>query len=105
MELCSALRNFRELDLLNLVNSKSQARDQPSTPICVDSSSGSRSNVIPMENRSMSMVHMPRFPVQCAPEKILPQINHVLYISPAPATPGWLNDGRSYVPPVGIGEV
>src|SRR6266481_5430053 len=50
-------------------------------------------------------VHMPRFPVQCAPEKIMPQINHVLYISLDPAMRGWMNEGRSYVPPVGIGEV
>jgi len=35
----------------------------------------------------------------------MPQINHVLYISLDPAMRGWMNDGRSYVPPVGIGEV
>jgi hypothetical protein len=29
----------------------------------------------------------------------------VLYISLDPAMRGWMNDGRSYVPPVGIGEV
>ncbi len=29
----------------------------------------------------------------------------VLYISVDPAMRGWMNDGRSYVPPVGIGEV
>jgi NADPH-dependent curcumin reductase CurA len=28
----------------------------------------------------------------------------VLYISLDPAMRGWMNDGRSYVPPVGIGE-
>src|SRR6202035_2983950 len=29
----------------------------------------------------------------------------VLYISLDPAMRGWMNDGRSYVPPVGLGEV
>src|SRR5205807_1911468 len=29
----------------------------------------------------------------------------VLYISLDPAMRGWMNEGRSYVPPVGIGEV
>jgi NADPH-dependent curcumin reductase CurA len=29
----------------------------------------------------------------------------VLYVSLDPAMRGWMNDGRSYVPPVGIGEV
>src|SRR5438105_9858265 len=29
----------------------------------------------------------------------------VLYISLDPAMRGWMNDGKSYVPPVGIGEV
>src|SRR5579859_4403461 len=29
----------------------------------------------------------------------------VLYISLDPAMRGWMNDGRSYVPPVGVGEV
>lgn len=30
---------------------------------------------------------------------------HVLYISLDPAMRGWMNEGRSYVPPVGIGEL
>src|SRR5215472_16008404 len=30
---------------------------------------------------------------------------HVLYISLDPAMRGWMNEGRSYVPPVGIREV
>src|SRR5262245_51043574 len=30
---------------------------------------------------------------------------HVLYVSLDPAMRGWMNEGRSYVPPVGIGEV
>src|SRR5579862_1026101 len=30
---------------------------------------------------------------------------HVLYISLDPAMRGWMNDGRSYVPPVGLGDV
>src|SRR3954468_17067940 len=29
----------------------------------------------------------------------------VLYISLDPAMRGWMNEGKSYVPPVGIGEV
>src|SRR5215468_11223983 len=29
----------------------------------------------------------------------------VLYLSLDPAMRGWMNEGRSYVPPVGIGEV
>ncbi len=29
----------------------------------------------------------------------------VLYISLDPAMRGWMNEGRSYIPPVGIGEV
>ena len=29
----------------------------------------------------------------------------VLYVSLDPAMRGWMNDGRSYIPPVGIGEV
>src|SRR5207249_453028 len=29
----------------------------------------------------------------------------VLYLSLDPAMRGWLNEGKSYVPPVGIGEV
>jgi hypothetical protein len=30
---------------------------------------------------------------------------HILYISLDPAMRGWMNEGRSYVPPVGLGEV
>src|ERR1700720_440577 len=29
----------------------------------------------------------------------------ILYISLDPAMRGWMNEGRSYVPPIGIGEV
>src|SRR3954447_15984539 len=29
----------------------------------------------------------------------------ILYVSLDPAMRGWMNEGRSYVPPVGIGEV
>jgi NADPH-dependent curcumin reductase CurA len=29
----------------------------------------------------------------------------ILYISLDPAMRGWMNEGKSYVPPVGIGEV
>ena len=29
----------------------------------------------------------------------------ILYLSLDPAMRGWMNDGKSYVPPVGIGEV
>jgi NADPH-dependent curcumin reductase len=36
------------------------------------------------------------------PEEVLVRID---YLSMDPAMRGWMNDGRSYIPPVGIGEV
>ncbi|MHB8489935.1 MAG: NADP-dependent oxidoreductase [Candidatus Dormibacteria bacterium] len=46
------------------------------------------------------------FQTEPAPEPAEGQfLVRVLYISLDPAMRGWMNDGRSYVPPVGIGEV
>src|SRR5262244_3099686 len=68
-----------------------------------------------LENRQFKLISRPRGMVkrsdfefsttpapQPGPGEVLVK---VLYLSLDPAMRGWMNEGRSYVPPVGIGEV
>jgi NADPH-dependent curcumin reductase CurA len=76
---------------------------------------GERGNAAPMSNRGVALARRPRGMVRrddfAIEDRPLPEPGagdlrvRIAFISLDPAMRGWMAEGRSYAPPVGIGEV
>lgn len=63
---------------------------------------------IVLEERPKDVIEPTTFRLEVVPYKLSPAsdevVVHIDYVSIDPAMRGWLNDSRSYIPPVQIGE-